>query len=271
MSASEHPFLARIVLILALGAGLAGCAQAPAPSGPNDPYEAVNRTWFDANLRLAQAISGAPETDLGDPVVEGDVVAGTEAPHPEPAAAAPRSGVLRIVSNFGANLGLPSVILNDLLQIRPDRAMENTLRLVVNSTIGLGGLFDPAGAIGLHGRRTDFGETLHRWGAAEGAYMVLPVYGSTTERDALGLAVDMVIDPLRFVLPNAEYNAALGARAAGYLANAAEYADILDANVINTADPYAQARLLYLQTRRYHLGIEAEDEIIDPYEELYDF
>jgi phospholipid-binding lipoprotein MlaA len=274
VSASDKRVITGIGLILALGAGLAGCAQAPAPSGTNDPYETVNRAWFDTNLRLARAMTGAPEPSAPaefEAEGETDADAAEMLLAPEPTAEAPRSGGLRLVSNFGSNLGLPSAILNDLLQIRPDRAVENTIRLVINTTIGLGGVFDPAGAMGVHGRSTDFGETLHRWGAAEGAYMVLPVYGSTTERDALGLAVDTVLDPLRFVLPRAEHNLSVAARTAGHLAGAAEYADILDANVINTADPYAQARLLHLQTRRYHLGIEAQDEIIDPYEDLYDF
>ncbi|MCB1396987.1 MAG: VacJ family lipoprotein [Rhodobacter sp.] len=227
------------LIALVIVASVAGCARAPAPSDANDPYETVNREWFETNL----ALSGG--TERATP------------PRPSP--------VRRMVSNFGGNLGLPSTILNDLLQIRPDRAVENTLRFVVNTTVGLGGLFDPAGRVGLHGRRTDFGETLHRWGMGEGAYLVLPVWGPSTERDALGLAVDMVIDPLRFALPSGDYDWTLAARGAARFADAAEYADIIDANVINTTEPYLQARLLYLQTRRYHLGIQAEDDIIDPY------
>lgn len=231
--------------ILALTAGLSACASAPVPSGTNDPYESTNRAWFQNNLTLMSAVTGADDAA-------------------EPAPQQP-SRFRRIVGNFGSNLGLPSTILNDLLQVRPDRAVENTARLVVNTTVGIGGLFDPAGRIGLHGRNTDFGETLHRWGVGEGAYMVLPLVGPSTERDSLGLVVDIAINPLRFMLPNPEYSWSSAARIAGRVAVASEYSDILDANVINTADPYAQARLLYLQTRRYHLGIETEDDFIDPY------
>lgn len=230
---------------------LGGCAEAPAPSGVNDPFESTNRAWFDTNMALTSSVTGGTRAAETDPDA--------------PAEARRRPVASRMAGNFGANLGLPSVILNDLLQLRPDRAAENTLRLVINTTVGLGGLFDPAGQVGLHGRRTDFGETLHRWGAAEGAYVVLPFFGPSTERDAAGLVVDAVIDPLRFLLPQPEHGWSVAARLAGRLADAAEYSDLLDANVMNTADPYAQARLLYLQTRRYHLGIEAEDEIIDPY------
>ena len=244
-STKEHRGLVALVLV-----GLvAGCASPQVSPGVNDPFETTNRAWFEHNLALSGALTG-------------DDAAGSESADAPPA----RPGRMRrIVGNFGANLGLPSVILNDFLQIRPDRAVENTVRLVVNTTVGLGGLFDPADHMGIHGRRTDFGETLHRWGVGEGAYVVLPLYGPSTERDAAGLVVDAFIDPLRFVLPQPEYTWSWGARMGGRLAEAAEYSDLLDANVMNTADPYAQARLLYLQTRRYHLGIEAEDEIIDPY------
>jgi len=248
-------------------ATLAACAHAPLPAGNNDPFEAANRAWFEKNLALDGLVSGAPdgsdtpETTTEAPV-DADIVATTEARRP--------SRFRQIVSNFGANLGIPSSIVNDLLQVRPHHAAENSLRLVINSTIGLGGLFDPAGAMGVHGRSSDFGETLHRWGVGEGAYVVLPVLGPSTQRDTVGLVVDLAIDPLRFVLPTTEFRASIAARLAGRFADRAEYADILDANVINTADPYAQARLLYLQTRRYHLGIENEQEVIDPYADLYD-
>lgn len=227
-----------LLLTLAL---LAACT-APRPDAvPNDPYEAENRARFEANLRLASRGDGTPD-------------------------AAPQASPLRrAVAHAGENLGMPGRVVNDLLQLRPDHAFENTLRFAINSTVGLGGLFDPAGRLGLHGRATDFGETLHRWGVGEGAYVVLPVLGPSTERDALGLAIDLAIDPLRFVLAPRDWAGTLALRGAGRLAQAAEYSDLLDANVIDTSDPYAQARLLYLQTRRYHLGIESDEEFIDPY------
>ncbi|MFN4098869.1 MAG: VacJ family lipoprotein, partial [Pararhodobacter sp.] len=237
---------------------LAGCARPPAPTGVNDPFETTNRAWFQNNMALTSAVTGSRDDRATDGATDPDVAA--EAPRPRP--------FLRIISNFGGNLGLPSTILNDLLQVRPARAAENTLRLVVNTTVGVGGLFDPAGRMGLHGRRTDFGETLHRWGVGEGAYVVLPLVGPSTERDSVGLVVDMAINPLRFLLPDPELGWSTAARIAGRVAVAAEYSDVIDANVMNTADPYAQARLLYLQTRRYHLGIEAEDEVIDPYDDF---
>jgi len=99
---------------------------------------------------------------------------------------------------------------------------------------------------------------------------VLPLIGPSTERDAAGMVVDLALDPLRPLLGRSEYHGSLLARGAARVASLAENADLLDANVIDTADPYEQARLLYLQTRRYHLGIEIEEEIIDPYADFPD-
>lgn len=231
----------RATALLLTLASLAACS-APRPDAvPADPHEAVNRARFEANLRLAGTSEDSPD----------------EAPGAHP--------FRRAAINVGENLGMPGRVVNDLLQLRPHHAVENTLRFAINSTVGLGGLFDPAGRMGLHGRNTDFGETLHRWGVGEGAYVVLPLLGPSTERDTLGMVVDLAIDPLRFVLPGREYGGSLVLRGLGRAAQAVEYSDLLDANVIDTADPYAQARLLYLQTRRYHLGIENDEEFIDPY------
>lgn len=235
-------------VVLALVLAVAGCARAPVSSTPNDPFEATNRAWFETNLALDRALSGDP---AAEPEAE---------PRPRP--------VLRLVRNFGANLGAPSHVVNDLLQLRPDRAMENTLRFAINSTIGLAGLFDPAGEMGLNGRSTDFGETLHRWGAPEGAYVVLPVLGPSTERDMVGMVVDSLLNPWDVVVTPQQARAVSVARWAGRFADRSEFADLIDANVIRTADPYAQARLLFLQARRHHLGIVTEEDSFDPYDFL---
>ena len=242
---------AGLMLAFALAGLLSACGGRPPALDINDPHEAVNRAWFDANLAL-QSIG--PET-------------GPEATPPSEAAL----GARRLVRNFGANLSVPGTVVNNLLQFRLDRAVENTLRFAINSTIGLGGLFDPAGSIGLHGRYSDFGETLYTWGFDEGAYLVLPVIGPSTERDALGLVVDVFLDPWNhFAVTRPEYRATVAARWAGRYGDLLEYSDLFDANVMQSADPYVQARLLFLQARRYHLGIESEDDFIDPYADFLD-
>lgn len=222
----------------------------------HDPFETVNRAWFERNLALDSAISGdSHSADADEHVID----------------PAPGSGaVQRRVRRFGSNLSHPSYVINDLLQLRPDRAMGHFFRFAINSTIGIGGLFDPAASMGLAARPTDFGETLHRWGANEGAYVVLPLLGPTTERDAAGLVVDSMLDPLRHLLPGRQYAATRGARLAGQFADRAAFGDIIDANVIRSEDPYAQARLLFLQARRHHLGDETVEEFIDPYADFPD-
>lgn len=235
-----------VVMALCLAGVLAACSAPPVSTAPNDPFEAANRARFEANLALDRALPGPRD--------------GAEPSEP---------GVLtRRVRSFGANLGQPATVLNDLLQLRPDRAAENALRFVINSTVGLAGLFDPAGSLGLRGRTTDFGETLHRWGMGEGAYLVLPVFGPSTERDTLGLMVDAVLNPWEFAVPTRTARAVTLGRLAGRFADRAAFADLIDANVMRAVDPYAQARLLFLQARRHHLGIATEDDAFDPYDFL---
>ncbi|MGY6534863.1 MAG: MlaA family lipoprotein [Pararhodobacter sp.] len=256
--------LRRIGAALVLAAVLAvvsACSPRPADTETHDPFETVNRAWFDRNLALASALQRPSDT--------ADALHSADAPTMTPA---PTGGdvLQRRVRRFGSNLSHPRYVVNDLLQLRPDRAAENAWRFVINSTIGLGGLFDPAAAMGLQGRPTDFGETLHRWGANEGAYVVLPFFGPSTERDAAGMVVDLMLDPLRHVLPGREHAAASAARLAGRLADQAAFSDVIDANVMRSEDPYVQARLLFLQARRHHLGMESEDDFIDPYADFPD-
>lgn len=240
------------LLLLALAALVlaAGCHPRPGGVAIHDPFEATNRAWFDTNLALDRAVMpGAAEPASGPP---------------------PPSPLRQAVRNVAANLSAPRWVVNDLLQGRPDRGFENTLRFAINTTVGLAGLFDPAGAMGLHGRPNDFGATLHAWGVDEGAYKVLPILGPSTERDAAGMVVDAFLDPLNLVFNRQEWAAAFALRQAGRVAERIEYGDILDATVMRSADPYAQARLVYLQNRRHFLGEPAEEEFIDPYAELFD-
>lgn len=239
---NRFPILAAGLLMMA---ALMACSPRPPGAEIHDPYEATNRAWFESNLALESAV-------LGD------------------SAAPSEGGARQLVRNFGGNLSLPGSVVNNLLQFRPDRAIENTLRFAINSTVGIGGLFDPAGRIGLHGRQSDFGETLYVWGVNEGAFVMLPFYGPSTERDAAGMVVDVALDPFRYLLPGREHTATVAARLAGRIAERAEYGDVIDANVMQSADPYAQGRLLFLQARRYYLGEESEDAFIDPYADFID-
>jgi len=185
---------ARPLLFSLLAAvALAGGAPAPKGGGINDPYEAQNRAVHRFNVGL--------DKDLLKPSSN---VYGKVLPAPL------RQGV----SNVSSNLSEPSYVLNDLLQGNLAAGVQNLFRFVLNTTAGVGGLFDTATAIGLAPRPNDFGRTRHVWGARQGAYLEVPFLGPSTERDLTGTIVDFAINPLRFALNGNERNAALLAEAA---------------------------------------------------------
>lgn len=239
-------FCGAVVTALALG----GCGvQDPQPSGVDDPFEGANRGVHSFNKGFDTVVFKAPPGK-------------------------PRSidnGFTRSVSNVGSNLGLPGKVANSLLQGRPEPAVKNTFRFVINSTIGLAGIFDPAGhSFGLPEEDTDFGETLAVWGVHEGPYVELPLYGPSNARDAVGNGVDIALNPLGTLLQGSAVTAASAARVAGKAADRKIHGDAVESILYDSADSYAQARLLYLQNRRYHLsGKENNDaDAWDPYTDL---
>lgn len=236
---------------------LAGCASNPVMQDGiliNDPYEAQNRRVHAFNKALDAGLIG-PIAGL---VSSGDDDAGT-AGQPKP---------VDLVINMGANLSLPGKVVNSLLQGQPGPAIRNFFRFTVNSTLGIAGLFDPAGSdFGLTETDTDFGETLAVWGVPEGAYVELPVLGPSTRRDAFGKLVDVVIDPLGQVLDNQQRALVLGLRIGSKAGERARFSDTVDSVLRDSADSYAQARLIYLMHRRHDVGEEEAD--FDPYDDPY--
>ncbi|MDO8985023.1 VacJ family lipoprotein [Cypionkella sp.] len=223
---------------------MAGCAKAPVSSEVGDPGEAFNRKVFAFNVgvdkAVLQPISGVAGSGRG-PILTG-------------------------VHNFAANLDTPGDIVNNVLQGRLMRAARNTLRFGVNTTAGIGGLFDPSTALGLPAQETDFGETLYVWGVAEGNYQMLPILGPSTARDTVGIAVDYAINPLRFLIKSPESDYVTGAKVIDKIGSRARHSDTVDSILYDSADPYAQARLLYLQNRHYTLGqAPTDDSFEDPY------
>jgi phospholipid-binding lipoprotein MlaA len=229
---------------IALTLAVAGCAKAPVSSEVGDPDEAFNRKVFAFNVgvdkAVLQPISGVAGSGRG-PILTG-------------------------VHNFAANLDTPGDIVNNVLQGRLMRAARNTLRFGVNTTAGIGGLFDPSTALGLPAQETDFGETLYVWGVAEGNYQMLPILGPSTARDTVGIAVDYAINPLRFLIKSPESDYVTGAKVIDKIGSRARHSDTVDSILYDSADPYAQARLLYLQNRHYTLGqAPTDDSFEDPY------
>lgn len=237
-AARTRRWLGPLILMLAL----AGCGVPPA-SGIDDPWEANNRAVHAFNKDLDRAIL-------------------------RPAGQASRAlpDAIRIpVANFARNAGLPSAIVNNLLQGDIGGAATNVMRFAINSTIGVLGLADPAGAIGLHEAEADFGGTLARWGVPEGAYLELPLLGPSTERDAAGQLVDFALNPLGQLGHDRVTRWRYPAWIADQVFDRGRFADSVDSVLYESADSYAQMRLIYLQNRRYELGQGADDAYIDPY------
>jgi phospholipid-binding lipoprotein MlaA len=231
---------------------VAGCAAPSGPDAINDPFEPTNRKVHAFNKGVDRALVGPASEGVG-------IV-------PEP--------VKQGVSNLADTLSLPGDIANNLLQLRLADAGQNTLRLGVNLTFGLAGLLDVSSEMGLQGKPTDFGETLSVWGVGEGPYLELPLAGPSTARDTVGMVVDTVFDPVSRTLPVREANAATAIRLFSRLGDRGRFAQTVESILYESADSYAQARLLYLQNRRFTLargkltgGAEATDDggFIDPY------
>lgn len=233
--------------LAALSAAVLLSACAPGPRSADDPLEPVNRAVHGFNVAADRFVL-RPAAVVTGPVM--------------------RSPVGTAVSNFSDNLGTPQAVANHLLQARFADATHSAWRFAVNSTIGLAGLFDPATAMGLEARDTDFGATLHSWGAAEGPFVMLPLKGPSNARDAVGEVVDLFTDPLETVLSDGQQEVATGAWVLSKVGDRARYLETVDSILYGSADSYAQTRLMYQQNRRFELGQEAgDDAFIDPYED----
>jgi phospholipid-binding lipoprotein MlaA len=159
-----------------------------APLKINDPWEGMNRTIYRFN-------------SYADRWVLNPAVSAYRFIFPKFA----QQGI----SNFFTNLDNIQTIINEILQLHPGSAIETTGRLLVNTTIGVAGLWDPATPIGLPQHYEDFGQTLGRWGVGDGPYLVLPLFGPSFVRDAVGKGVDAqifsAIDPLQLDNVNEGY------------------------------------------------------------------
>ena len=197
----------------------------------NDPLESMNRAIFDFNEVLQDTIL-RPLAQFYNETVNVTV----------------RQGI----SNFLDNLSTPVILANDLLQGELERALKTFIRAFVNSTIGIGGIADIAGELGLERHEEDFGQTLAIYGVDEGFYLVLPVFGPSSPRDAFGkLVIDSYLDPLGLWLDNTDRDEII------YTLTAAkgldEYASIVDElNQVKktSVDYYAAIRSLYRQKRK---------------------
>jgi phospholipid-binding lipoprotein MlaA len=244
--------LSRLSSIVLLIAALSGCANPEVAQGINDPFEEQNRANHAANVEFDKAILRPASEGYGNGIPE---------------------GVRNGISNFASNLSIPGAILNDLLQFHIEDAAHNTVRLLVNTTVGIGGIFDPATNSGLEARDSNFGETLHVWGFGEGAYAEHLLLGPSTTRDTIGGVVDLIIDPLSLIIPGPERFLAPAAAGASVVGSRYTYSETIDSVLYDSEDSYAQARLFYLENRRFKLGgssAASDEELYDIYEESYE-
>jgi phospholipid-binding lipoprotein MlaA len=209
---------------------LVGCAvQPPAKPDPRDPWERMNRVTYKFNDKLDKAIM-RPVARTYRKVT----------PHP----------VQTGVSNFLSNLTYPLVMANDLLQGQFKPFVNDTVRLVMNTTMGVGGLFDPATRAGLDRNDRDFGQTLGKWGVKPGPYLVIPFLGPSDVRDTFGRAAETYGDPRDYL--NNDW-AKYGLWALGFVSLRAQLLDTT--RLIDSAyDPYAFVRNAYLQNRAYKVN-----------------
>jgi phospholipid-binding lipoprotein MlaA len=166
-------------------------------------------------------------------------------------AVAPRP-VRQGVSNAFANLSEPWSFINNVLQAKPKRAVRNFGRFVVNTTLGIGGLFDPASKMGIRAAPEDLGQTMAVWGVNGGPYLVLPLLGPSTLRDGIGSGVAAYADPVRVAISDANINVwyKRGYLAAYIVSARSDLTESGGDTFLQTSlDPYAAARSAYLQIR----------------------
>ena len=221
----------------------AGAEAAPAAAA-TDPWEGFNRKVFGFN----------------DTVDKGFFVPAAKAYR----ATTPKAG-RRGVRRFLANLGSPSVFINDVLQGNFGRAGKTLSRFAINSTIGAGGFADPAGQIGIESHNEDFGQTLAVWGVGSGPYLVLPLLGPSSPRDAFGALVGIGMQPLTYIrTPPATY--ARFSLAGANLLSARESAlDPLAEIEANSLDYYSSLRSFATQARAREIrnGVDDYDALPD--------
>jgi len=226
-------------ILLGSVVSMVGCASIPAGSerSPQDPWEPFNRSVFEFNEGL--------DTYLLKPVV-----AGYRFILPEFV----RDGIYNFFSNYSDIY----TALYNLLQGKPDYAFNDFMRVVVNTTMGLGGLIDLATPGGLEKHKEDWGQTLGVWGVPSGPYVVLPFFGPSNVRDTFGTVADLESDYLFRLLPDvALRNSITGLRVVNARNTYYEAGDLLDGAAI---DKYSFVRDAYIQRRAYQINEGRDDE-----------
>ncbi|QET03459.1 MULTISPECIES: MlaA family lipoprotein [Cupriavidus] len=210
----------------AAAALLSGCATGP-DANPKDPLEPFNRGVSRVNDEIDKyALKPAAQTYA-------DYV-------PSP--------IRTAIGNVFSNVSDVYSAVNNLLQGKPSRAAEDTMRVAINTILGIGGLIDIATPGGLPKYKEDFGQTLGVWGVPPGPYLVLPLFGPSTVRDTGGMVVDRLMDPTSYIYPVWARYAVSGVRVVDGRSQLLAATSLIDAAAL---DRYAFLRDSYLQRREY--------------------
>lgn len=224
---------------------MTGCATTNQSAGVHDPFESYNRAMYKFN-------------DAVDTAVLKPVAKGYDAVMPDPFSQG--------ISNFFSNLNDISVIINDLLQGKFYQAYQDTHRFVLNTTVGVAGIFDVASLTGLDKNNEDFGQTLGVWGAEPGAYVVLPFFGPRNVRDSFGLVGDILTDPVTYVEGDDARWALIGTRVVDTRASLLKAEKVLDEAAL---DEYSYVRDAYMQ-RRQSLVYDGNPPLEDDEFDIFD-
>ena len=220
-----------------------GACSAPLEVGISDPFEASNRQVHEINKSL--------DKNIVRPVA---VLYGDSTPVQLQSA----------VNNIAMNFSLPSNSINYILQGEIKSASKSSMEFLVNSTLGVVGIYDASSKFGIKSKKTDFGETMAKWGVGEGAYLDILVLGPSNQRDGIGRMVDIVFDPVGLIGAGPKGVATVTSIAFGLSARS-QFRESIDSVLYQSADSYAQSRLFFLQNRRYELGTNQTLPYIDPY------
>ena len=206
---------------------LLGCASKPDREvDPRDPLEPFNRATFRFNMDFDKAFV--------QPIARG-----YQKVTPEP--------VDRGITNFFDNLADVTSAVNNVLQFKMSRAGSDVGRIFINSTVGVLGFIDVATNVGLPSYKEDFGQTLGYWGLEPGAYLVTPLLGPSSMRDAIGMGGDIVMDPLVNLKKHQVHWGLVGVRVIDRRADLLTATEIVEEASI---DPYSFVRDAYLQRRQ---------------------
>jgi len=251
------PHAMQIVASLAAGLVLAGCGNVAKTARPEGPVTAslAEPPATDLTITVRPPASGDLDTEQYDPWESFNEKMFTFNYNVDKYALKPVARGYRAVvpeqvqimlSNAVNNVTWVPRFINSLLQGKWEGALREVSRFVLNSTLGIGGLFDPGKVAELKPSQEDFGQTLGLWGVAAGPYLVLPLLGPTTVRDGIGKGVDSAMNPLTYVVP---FVGQVGMKVGDTVNDRALNYDLFAGVEETTIDLYSSVRHFYLKRR----------------------